>query len=199
MTESGRVLHLGAEAVNAIAVADWATLLVSAQNLQKRGGTSKEIPETVGEMVARMVAMGPASVTDATRLATLPESAPATLVSHILAAAGKLYLPEEAAEIMEEGESGEAAKNMEQANVSSVTGMDTLRENAVRKRIGVTSATSLAILRKIAPRKMSVTSATRKATWPKTARTRARRPATAAQVKATLPWTVPAARETWTE
>merc|ERR1719204_2304523 len=138
-------------------------------------------------MVARMVAMGPASVTDATRLATLPESAPATLVSHILAAAGKLYLP------------GEAAKNMEQANVSSVTGMDTLRENAVRKRIGVTSATSLAILRKIAPRKMSVTSATRKATWPKTARTRARRPATAAQVKATLPWTVPAARETWTE
>merc|ERR1719204_1591630 len=138
-------------------------------------------------MVARMVAMGPASVTDATRLATLPESAPATLVSHILAAAGKLYLPEE------------AAKNMEQANVSSVTGMDTLRENAVRKRIGVTSATSLAILRKIAPRKMSVTSATRKATWPKTARTRARRPATAAQVKATLPWTVPAARETWTE
>merc|ERR1719323_2905450 len=57
---------------------------------------------------------------------------------------------------------------MEQANVSSVTGMDTLRENAVRKRIGVTSATSLAILRKIAPRKMSVTSATRKATWPKT-------------------------------
>merc|ERR1711973_831590 len=138
-------------------------------------------------MVARMVAMGPASVTDATRLATLPESAPATLVSHILAAAGKLYLPEEAAE------------NMEQANVSSVTGMDTLRENAVRKRIGVTSATSLAILRKIAPRKMSVTSATRKATWPKTARTRARRPATAAQVKATLPWTVPAARETWTE
>merc|ERR1719447_34742 len=138
-------------------------------------------------MVARMVAMGPASVTDATRLATLPESAPATLVSHILAAAGKLYLP------------GEAAKNMEQANVSSVTGMDTLRENAVRKRIGVTSATSLAILRKIAPRKTSVTSATRKATWPKTARTRARRPATAAQVKATLPWTVPAARETWTE
>merc|ERR1719270_2303420 len=138
-------------------------------------------------MVARMVAMGPASVTDATRLATLPESAPATLVSHILAAAGKLYLPEEAAEIME------------QANVSSVTGMDTLRENAVRKRIGVTSATSLATLRKIAPRKMSVTSATRKATWPKTARTRARRPATAAQVKATLPWTVPAARETWTE
>merc|ERR1719494_619659 len=130
-------------------------------------------------MVARMVAMGPASVTDATRLATLPESAPATLVSHILAAAGKLYLPEEAAEIMEEGESGEAAKNMEQANVLSVTGMDTLRE--------------------IAPRKMSVTSATRKATWPKTARTRARRPATAAQVKATLPWTVPAARETWTE
>merc|ERR1719210_489569 len=104
-------------------------------------------------MVARMVAMGPASVTDATRLATLPESAPATLVSHILAAAGKLYLPEEAAEIMEEGESGEAAKNMEQANVSSVTGMDTLRENAVRKRIGVTSATSLAILRKIAPSK----------------------------------------------
>merc|ERR1719433_2167723 len=140
-------------------------------------------------MVARMVAMGPASVTDATRLATLPESAPATLVSHIL----------EAAEIMEEGESGEAAKNMEQANVSSVTGMDTLRENAVRKKIGVTSATSLATLRKIAPRKMSVTSATRKATWPKTARTRARRPATAAQVKATLPWTVPAARETWTE
>merc|ERR1719204_2930026 len=65
-------------------------------------------------MVARMVAMGPASVTDATRLATLPESAPATLVSHILAAAGKLYLPEEAAEIMEEGESGEAAKNMQQ-------------------------------------------------------------------------------------
>merc|ERR1712240_618211 len=130
-------------------------------------------------MVARMVAMGPASVTDATRLATLPESAPATLVSHILAAAGKLYLPEEAAEIMEEGESGEAAKNMEQANVSSVTGLDTLRKNA--------------------PRKMSVTSATRKATWPKTARTRARRPATAAQVKATLPWTVPAARETWTE
>merc|ERR1719430_1890633 len=107
-------------------------------------------------MVARMVAMGPASVTDATRLATLPESAPATLVSHILEAAGKLYLPEEAAEIMEEGESGEAAKNMEQANVSSVTGMDTLR---------------------------------------KTARTRARRPATAAQAKATLPWTVPAARE----
>merc|ERR1740131_71364 len=129
-------------------------------------------------MVARMVAMGPASVTDATRLATLPESAPATLVSHILAAAGKLYLPEEAAEIMEEGESEEAAKNMEQANVSSVTGMDTLRENAVRKRIGVTSATSLAI-------------------WRKIARTRARRPATAAQVKATLPWTVPAARETW--
>ena len=63
---------------------------------------------------------------------------------------------------MEEGESGEAAKNMEQANVSSVTGqslnitlisskfyhydlgfekyensgMGTLRENAVRKRIG---------------------------------------------------------------
>ena len=88
-----------------------------------------------------MVAMGPASVTDATSkpfcsctklppspwtsspgLATLPESAPATLVSHILEAAGKLYLPEEAAEIMEEGESGEAAKNMEQANVSSVTG-----------------------------------------------------------------------------
>merc|ERR1719351_87600 len=138
-------------------------------------------------MVPRMVAMGPTSVTDATRLATLPESAPATLVSHILAAAGKLYLPEE------------AAKNMEQANVSSVTGMDTLRENAVRKRIGVTSATSLATLRKIAPRKMSVTSATRKATWPKTARTRARRPATAAQVKATLPWTVPVARETWTE
>merc|ERR1719187_2864788 len=137
-------------------------------------------------MVPRMVAMGPASVTDATRLATLPESAPATLVSHILAAAGKLYLPEEAAEIMEEGESGEAAKNMEQANVSSVTGMDTLRENAVRKKIGVTSATSLATLRKIAPRKMSVASATRKATWPKTARTRARRPATAAQVKATL-------------
>merc|ERR1719323_3003674 len=68
---------------------------------------------------------------------------------------------------------------MEQANVSSVTGMDTLRENAVRKRIGVTSATSLATL-------------------PKTARTRARRPATAAQVKATLPWTVPAAREKWT-
>ena len=61
----------------------------------------------------------------------------------------------------------------------------------------------------------------RKATLPKTARTRARRPATAAQVniefnidinsriliaeyiysaqeKATLPWTAPAARETWT-
>merc|ERR1719471_1681029 len=75
------------------------------------------------------------------------------------------------------------------ASVTDATGMDTLRENAVRKRIGVTSATSLAILRKIA---------TRKATWPKTARTRARRPATAAQVKATLPWTVPAARETWT-
>merc|ERR1712004_569206 len=108
-----------------------------------------------------MVAMGPASVTDATRLATLPESAPATLVSRILEAAGKLYLPEEAAEIMEEGESGEAAKNMEQANVSSVTGMDTLRENAVRKRIGVTSATSRATLPRIAPRKMSVTSATR--------------------------------------
>ena len=52
----------------------------------------------------------------------MPESAPATLVSRILEAAGKLYLPEEAAEIMEEGESGEAAKNMEQANVSSVTG-----------------------------------------------------------------------------
>merc|ERR1719494_1585413 len=68
-------------------------------------------------MVARMVAMGPASVTDATKLATLPESAPATLVSHILEAAGKLYLPEEAAKIME------------QANVSSVTGMDTLRKN----------------------------------------------------------------------
>merc|ERR1719505_19131 len=85
------------------------------------------------------------------------------------------------------------------ASVTDATRMDTLRENAVRKRIGVTSATSLAILRKIAPRKMSVTSATRKATWPKTARTRARRPATAAQVKATLPWTVPAARETWTE
>merc|ERR550534_1603142 len=77
-------------------------------------------------MVARMVAMGPASVTDATRLATLPESAPATLVSHTLEAAGKLYLPE--------GAAGGAAKNMEQANVSSVTGMDTLRENAVRKR-----------------------------------------------------------------
>ena len=101
----------------------------------------QEIPETVEEMVARMVAMGPASVTDATSkpfcsctkhppspwtsspgLATLPESAPATLVSRILEAAGKLYLPEEAAEIMEEGGSGEAAKNMEQANVSSVTG-----------------------------------------------------------------------------
>merc|ERR1719474_1138659 len=54
-------------------------------------------------MVARMVAMGPASVTDATRLATLPESAPATQVSHILEAAGKRYLPEEAAEITEEG------------------------------------------------------------------------------------------------
>ena len=56
----------------------------------------------------------------------------------------------------------------------------------------------------------------RKATLPKTAQTRARRPATAAQAKiefdimikaeyiystqakATLPWTVPAARETWT-
>merc|ERR1719458_1159653 len=141
---------------------------------------------TIGSGLVLPPGVEAASAIAATRLATLRGSAPATQDCHTQELGGK----EEVVEVVV----GLAAGNMEQASVSSATGMDTLPENVVRRRTGVTSATSLGILQRIVARRMSAMFATRRGTWPKIAQMGTRRPATAARGKDTLPWIARAAR-----
>jgi len=64
-----------------------------------------------------------------------------------------------------------------------------------KKKIDAINATNPGISPRTAARKMSATFVTRRDTWPRTALTATRRPATGVTARDTSHWTVPAARE----